>query len=160
MSRYLDPDARFLMSRTVVRMPYLPDSLNSRDPWPHVTNRSPIRMRRIAEQLCAQFDRETDMQVGYRAATPPGGHVTVVLLPSTWYLIGRARLIAGAVGVSTNFTEGPGATWVYVHPNERGRGLIQQAWPHIAGTWPGVQLVGPFTKAGAALRDRLAGNAS
>lgn len=153
--RNIDPLAMIYANRLVIRMPYLPDTL-SRERFPHVRSTSPIRLRRIAEQLCRQFDHESEMWVRYDAKHPPGDHVTVVLVPSQRYLIGRARLVAGAVGVnSRDYKQGPAAIWVYVHPYERGRGLIDNAWSHMSHHWPGIQLAGPFTKAGEQLRARL-----
>lgn len=153
--RNIDPAAMWVANRTIIRMPYLPDTLST-DRWPHVANRSPMRLRRIAEQLCRQFDRETEMGVGYNAEYPPGDHVTIVLLPSQRHLIGRARLIAGAIGVNArDYKDGPAAIWVYVHPYERGRGLVDEVWPHVQRRWPGTRLAGPFTKAGEKLRERL-----
>lgn len=155
--RNIDPYAMAYANRLVIRMPYLPDTLSTAR-FPHVNSTSPLRLRRIVEQLCRQFDYETEMGVAYNAKYPPGDHVTVVLLPSQRYLIGRARLIAGAIGVnSRDYKDGPAAIWVYVHPYERGRGLIDEVWPHITRHWPGIQLAGPFTKAGEKLRARLEG---
>lgn len=112
-------------------------------------------LQRIAEQLARQFRRETryDFVPFHAGEDTPG---CVVLLPSRRVLIGYARLIAGAVGIQED-TKGWGATWVYVHPHERGVGHINAAWPFITDRWPGIRLRGPFTKAGAALRDHLEG---
>ncbi|MGW4406538.1 hypothetical protein ACWEJ6_21090 [Nonomuraea sp. NPDC004702] len=157
--RNMDPGAMLVAGWTVIRMPYLPDTLN-RQRWPLVSQQSPMRLRRIVEQLCRQFDRETEMGVGYNAKFPPGDHVTAVLLPSQRYFIGRARLIAGAIGVnSRDYKGGPAAIWVYVHPYERGRGLIDEVWPHMQQHYPGIRLAGPFTKAGERLSERLEGPA-
>ncbi|MFI7461857.1 hypothetical protein [Nonomuraea sp. NPDC049646] len=161
MSRNIDPDAMWYLSRHLIRFPYLPDALYDRHTrttgrYLHVTPASPIRLRRAAEQLCRQFDYETGMGVGYNAEHPPGSHVTVVLIPSGEHCVGRAELIAGAIGVNTrDYRDGPAATWVYVHPYERGRGLIDHTWAHMNRHWPGIQLAGPFTKAGERLRNRL-----
>jgi hypothetical protein len=154
---YADPDAPFTIERTTIRMPYLPDTLApTRERWPVVTPKSPMRLCKIAEQVSRQFTRETGYDPIY-SATSPGP--AVVLLPTQRYLIGQARLIAGAIGIG-DFDEGPGATWFYVHPYERGRGLVDDAWPFVTARWPGIQIVGPFTPAGEALRDRLEGKSS
>jgi hypothetical protein len=151
---YADPDAHWVISRAIIRMPYVPETLAPlSEPWPVVTPRSPVRLRRIAEQLARQFTRETRFDPIYSASDPAPA---VVLLPSRDRLIGGARLIAGAIGIG-DFEEGPGAGWVYVHPYERGRGLVDDAWPFVTERWPGIRLAGPFTPAGAALRDRLEG---
>lgn len=151
---YADPDAHFVISRTIIRMPYVPETLvPRRERWPVVTPESPVRLRRIAEQVSLQFSREFGSSPVYSADDP--AHA-VVLLPSRDRLLGQGRLIAGAIGVN-RFTDGWGATWVYVHPYERGRRLIDDAWPFVKERWPGIVLVGPFSKAGLALRKRLEG---
>lgn len=151
---YADPGARAIIERAVIRMPYCPHAIApERDRWPVVRPGSPVRLRRIAEQLARQFQRETRFDVPpFQAANP--GDAAVVLLPSPSRLLVGARLIAGAVGVEAG-EDGPRAMWVYVHPYERGRGLVDDAWPEIARLWPGIALEGPFTPAGERLRDRL-----
>ncbi|MEV0830091.1 hypothetical protein [Nonomuraea rubra] len=153
--RNIDPDAMWYTNRLAIRFPYVPDTLST-DRHPHVSRTSPVRLRRAVEQICRQFDQETEMGVAYNASHPPGDHVTVVLIPSQCYLIGRARLMAGAIGVNArDYKGGPAAIWVYVDPYERGRGLIDEAWPHMLRSWPGLRFAGPFTMAGERLRDRL-----
>lgn len=150
---YLDRQAHSLLNRATIRMPYLPDSLST-DRYPLVAPRSPIRLRRIAEQLGLQFTRETRFDSGIYSAKAPSG--SVLLLPSPRWQLAYARLVAGAVGmVPSEDPEYPGISWVYVHPYERGRGLVDDAWDFILSTWSGIKFLGPFTTAGQALRDRL-----
>ncbi len=150
---YPDPGARSVISRTIIRMPYLPDFLSTTR-YPLVEPSSPVRLRRVAEQLGLQFTRETRYDSGIYSADDP--HGSVLLLPSRDRLITHARLIAGAVGiVAPEDPDYPAVGWVYVHPYERGQGLVDEAWPVITQTWPGIKFLGPYTPAGEALRGRL-----
>lgn len=152
---YPDPGARSVIAEAVIQMPYLPDTLvPEQELWPVVTPSSPLRLRRIAERMGRQFTYETRFDAVYSAAAPEPG---VVLLPSCRRHLVQARLIAGGIGIG-DAADGPVATWIYVHPYERGCGLIAEAWPFVMRTWPGIRLRGPFTPAGAALRDRLEGH--
>lgn len=152
---YPDPGARMAIQETTIRMPYLPESLvPASELWPLVTPGSPRRLRLIAEQIGRQFTYETRFPAVYSVDSPGPA---VVLLPSRHHKLVRARLIAGAIGISDCGQDAPKSTWLYVHPYERGLGLVEEAWPFVADTWPGVRIVGPFTHAGARLRDRLEG---
>ena len=112
-------------------------------------------MRKIAEVLALQFKRET--RFDFVPYDETDDRVTVVLIPSKGRLIGGGRLISGAIGIGA-LDDGHGATWIYIHPYDRGRRLVDDAWAHVTATWAGVRLVGPFTEAGEALRRRLEGS--
>lgn len=152
---YADPDAHYIIDMMTIRMPYVAHRLSlPMAGWPIVTPNSPIWARRVAEQLGRQFHRETRFDgIPYLAEDPDGD---VVLLPSQSYLIGRADLIAGAVGISAYDPE-PHITWAYVHPYQRGRGLIDSEWPLILAKYPSITLHRDpaNTEAGNAMLDRL-----
>jgi hypothetical protein len=165
---YGDPDASRIVNRTAIRMPYLADDHIERsrlathaallvEPW------SRTALRRAAEQMAQQFRRETRYDFTPYAAEDPAGQL-VILLPSHRFLIGRGKLIAGAVGIDPSVQyraepePRPCATWVYVHPYERGSGLISGAWPYLVQRWPGLTLPGPFTPTGLALLRSLIAN--
>lgn len=78
-----------------------------------------------------------------------------MLLPSR-YLIGGAQLIAGAIGVERAVLI-PRLAWVYVHPYDRGHGLVDKVWPEIMRRYPRMELIRDpsNTPAGNALMDRL-----
>lgn len=150
---YPDYGAHKVIDRATIRMPYLPDSLST-DRYPLVVPQSPVRMHRIAERLALQFTRETRFDSGIYSATNP--HGMVLLLPSQQREILYARLIAGAIGLAPeDDPDSPAIVWIYVHPYERGQGLVDEAWRHVTQRWPGVKILGPFTPAGKALRNRL-----
>jgi hypothetical protein len=158
---YSDPDAPRIVKRTTIRMPYLTgDHIESARSMPLaallVEPGSRIALRRAAEQMAQQFRRETRYDFVPYAAQDPGGQL-VVLLPSRRFLVGQGKLIAGVVGIDPEVRyldepePRPCATWVYVHPYERGSGLISDVWLHLVQRWPSLTLPGPFTPAGLAL---------
>ncbi|SDT11434.1 hypothetical protein [Actinoplanes derwentensis] len=55
-------------------------------------------LRRAAEQMAQQFRRETRYDFTPYSAEDPAGQL-VILLPSHRFLVGRGKLIAGAVGI-------------------------------------------------------------
>lgn len=92
VSRYPDYGAQETVNGSTIRMPYLPENLNE-DPHPVVTQRSPVRLRRIAEQLARQFQRETHFDFAPYSAHESTD--TVILSPAQRRLITHARLVAG-----------------------------------------------------------------
>lgn len=74
--------------------------------------------------MAVQFRRETAYDFAPYDAREPNG--VVVLIPARRFLIAYGRLIAGAIGIDpTVFYQGlpqpvPRATWVDLHPYERG----------------------------------------
>lgn len=160
---YQDPGAAEVIKRTTIRMPYLSDAqlakANRLGGSIVVDPSSPIALRRAAAQMAVQFRRETAYDFAPYDAREPNG--VVVLIPARRFLIAYGRLIAGAIGIDpTVFYQGlpqpvPRATWVYLHPYERGRAAVIDVWPALAQRWPGLSLAGPFTPAGRVLVDRL-----
>ncbi|HEY3894800.1 MAG TPA: hypothetical protein VGL88_05465 [Pseudonocardiaceae bacterium] len=118
---YADPGAPDVINRVTIRMPYVAETkCTTVKTWPVVTTRSPLWLRRIAEQIGLQFRRETHFDFPpYSATDPDGQHV--ILLEGR-YAIAYAKLIAGAIGIYRADTD-PYLGWVWVHPYERGRGL-------------------------------------
>lgn len=155
---YADPEAYYVVERVTIRMFYVPHSKSDTvTTWPIVTPRSPLWLRRIAEQVGRQYRRETHfIAPPYEATEPDSQHV--ILLESR-HLIGQAVLIAGAIGI-TNADTKPYLAWVWVHPYERGHGLVIKMWPDASRRYPSIRGVhedrDPHnTPAGNALLDRL-----
>ncbi|MGK5519166.1 hypothetical protein ACSNN9_07390 [Micromonospora sp. URMC 107] len=162
---YADPGAAEVIDRATIRMPYLPDSVLNRlerlaGACPVVEPDSPVRARRAVERLGRQFHRESGFDFQPYSAEDPEGQVAV-LVPSRDRALGGGELLAGAVGVepAARYSDlpapVPAVLWIYLHPYERGRRLIERMWPAVVSRWPGIWLPGPFTKSGRALANRL-----
>lgn len=154
---YPDPGARFVIDRATIRMPYVADArARTISTWPVITPRAPLWARRIVEQLGLQFRRETHFDSPPYLAEDDGPVDDVILLTSS-KSIAYAQLIVGAVAVNA-YDADPYITWAYVHPYERGRGLIDRQWPSIQARYPTVRLYRDpaNTPAGNALLSRLA----
>lgn len=152
---YRDPGARDLIDRMTIRMPYVSDERRlSVESWPVVAPRAPLWLRRRAEQIGRQFHRETHVDFPPYLAEDSDGQ-DVVLLPSRC-LIWGGQLLAGAVGIADAATA-PRLEWAYVHPYERGRGLVERAWPDVMCRYPSIRLnrAPANTPAGNALLGRL-----
>lgn len=153
---YEDPGAPHVIKQVTIRMPYVPDDLRLRvESWPFVTPVSPMRLRRIAEQIGQQFHRETHFDFAPYTAEHPEGQ-DVVLLPAADICLLGGVLIAGVIGIRSVATA-PRLEWAYVHPYKRGEGLVEKAWPDVVARYPGVRLEpDPVnTPAGNGLLDRL-----
>jgi hypothetical protein len=157
---YEDPGAADVINRATIRMPYLSDKTTAEverlGSTLVVSPTTTIRVRRAAEQLAAQFRRETRYDFApYSADEPEGRHV--VLLRARQYMIAYGALYCGAIGIEpAAMYEGwehpvARARWVYLHPYVRGEALVEEVWPLVSQRWPGVTLAGPFTDAGLAL---------
>lgn len=155
---YADPEARYVVDIATIRMPYVAERrYTTVNTWPVVTPRSPLWLRRTAEQIGNQFRRETHLDFPpYSATSPDGQHV---ILLEAHYAIAYAKLIAGAIGIYHADTD-PYLGWIWIHPYERAEGLVDQMWPEVLQRYPGIRGIGEDrdpnnTSAGNALLDHL-----
>jgi hypothetical protein len=156
---YADPDAARVVRNLAIKMPLISHR------WiPDPSNKSVIRvrepahhgLRRAAEVLAYQFKRETPFDFAPYRADARNAAQEVWLLASPVVAVGYSEAISGAVGIVLR-PEGWVVHWLWVHPWERGLGLIDSAWPQISGEYDDLDFEGPFTVAGAHLVKRLSG---
>jgi hypothetical protein len=130
---YRDPGAARVARNWVIRMPivsrcWFVDRKNNSA----ILVKEPARdsLRKAAEVLAYQFKRETRFDFAPYTASARNAAQEVWLLPSQMVLLGGSEAIACAIGV---IFRPPGwhVHWLWVHPYERGQGLIDEAWPHM-----------------------------
>jgi hypothetical protein len=156
-----DPGALDVMARQRIEMPYLATG-HSRDPFPIVRENSPATIIRIFNTLARQYRRETRFDFAPEILVSKhcgrryeqGG----LLMPSRRTLIADARLIAGVIGLHRDSrSEIWVLAWLYLHPYERGQGLIEFAWSSAVDEFGPIAVRrDPYnTPAGARLVERL-----
>lgn len=154
---YADPGAAYVLGLQNIRMPTI-----SNRHWPRhqdelwVDPSSPWPVRRAAECLARQYHRESHFNTPYSAYDSNYG-MGVILLKARQVDIAYTTPVGGAIGFSRPCTEDLALwiNWVYVHPHQRGRGLIDDIWPYIIQKCPEIRFRRPFTPAGAGMVRRL-----
>lgn len=116
----------------------------------------PIAYRYAVERLAQQFRVECRFDFApYYAKRPPEGEVALIKAPpEVGDRLETGAQYCAAVGVDRELGY-LAISWMYVHPNARGRNIVGKHLGVLKQRWGnGIKAQGPFTKAGYAVASK------
>lgn len=122
------------MSYFDLKMPTLGDDYAFYPEFIHVTPSSPLKLRKAVERIAYYFRREGGFDfVQYSATEDDQRRQAYLWLPKRW--IKYPRPVVGACCFRwREYTQEEPAwalQWIWLHPYQRGQGLLMDAWPYF-----------------------------
>ncbi|WP_194923407.1 hypothetical protein [Catenulispora pinisilvae] len=143
---YEKQEKAFLRDRSLIQMHYLPESADY--PRHGIILAVKMPLRRIAETYARCFKRESHYDSLQFEADEPSCQAALL---TTRRFAARGSIVAGAAGFSSQYWADQGdrlvMAWVWIHPYERGQGLLWQHWAELEREYGQFLVAHPYSPA-------------